>query len=682
MSIETYRDYIYRDISDEDATYNKKNPNKMNLYDLKLIYQTSVKLVNLLPGIFMQSNKKLSELLEKYYVNENDRKNLGKFMTIIKEVTYKDISEIKEIHNWKDIYQIVRAHKWQVGNNQLYGNKHMWKKINLECKGKWFLMPEDMDTIYKLIIKGITSQSKKWFYKQLEAMFESKPSVDKSEIYYHDHIYKLLYLLDNDIKLYIEGTIFNENCVVDVEKTKQYKEEYEEKDNEFKKKLKENKRVYGPQMYSDVVKEFNKKVENSFGYHLIPNEIWNFKDKIDREIAEHVVKTHITKRNNPYLKYYMLSENFLGKIESSFNILPDEKVEFLQKSVELYEKDITNDEKLENKFPLNYIKHVMGKEEIWEDMYEKIKKEMSLFNEKPSARSIENEINEWFETRKEKNLGWPMPDRKELAKKIWEEINGLEYEFRPTSSKLRDKEKEKIQKHILGEIQKKVDDQMKRAKEIEEELKNQTHSRQQSLRERDKQYSLLREQQQQLGKVDRFPRWGSAQKDDVRKFIWPYEDGEITVIPFSFSSLKDIFENKKLEAQFSDASVKGKDKLNHNGRNFSQPFPKLVYTGATIGEDEEKKLQKNDEIINFKETDRQLHEGYKLTRDKICMKINRIIKNIKNKEKKGNEYDLTGALNKIIKDDKFNLVIYRPPEGTGVGNNGGAGLLLDIKLRF
>ena len=64
------------------------------------------------------------------------------------------------------------------------------------------------------------------------------------------------------------------------------------------------------------------------------------------------------------------------------------------------------------------------------------------------------------------------------------------------------------------------------------------------------------------------------------------------------------------------------------------------------------------------------------------MKINRIIKNIKNKEKKGNEYDLTGALNKIIKDDKFNLVIYRPPEGTGVGNNGGAGLLLDIKLRF
>ena len=71
MSIETYRDYIYRDISDEDATYNKKNPNKMNLYDLKLIYQTSVKLVNLLPGIFMQSNKKLSELLEKYYTNEN-----------------------------------------------------------------------------------------------------------------------------------------------------------------------------------------------------------------------------------------------------------------------------------------------------------------------------------------------------------------------------------------------------------------------------------------------------------------------------------------------------------------------------------------------------------------------------------------------------------------------------------
>ena len=98
----------------------------------------------------------------------------------------------------------------------------MWKKINLECKGKWFLMPEDMDRIYELIIKGITTRAKEWVYEQLEAMFESKPSVDKSEIYYHDHIYKLLYLLDNDIKLYIEGTIFNENCVVDVEKRRKW----------------------------------------------------------------------------------------------------------------------------------------------------------------------------------------------------------------------------------------------------------------------------------------------------------------------------------------------------------------------------------------------------------------------------------------------------------------------------
>ena len=133
-----------------------------------------------------------------------------------------------------------------------------------------------------------------------------------------------------------------------------------------------------------------------------------------------VVKTH--NQTYPYLKYYMLSENFLGKIESSFNILPDEKVEFLQKSVELYEKDITNDEKLGNKFPLNYIKHVMGKEEIWEDMYEKIKKEMSLFNEKPSARTIKNDINEWFE----KTPNTSNKEEKEaLVNKIWSEINGL-----------------------------------------------------------------------------------------------------------------------------------------------------------------------------------------------------------------------------------------------------------------
>ena len=698
MSIETYRDYIYSKIPDDSATYNKEDPDRMNLNDLILLYETSIKREESLSDD-EESNKNLSEFLKKYYVNENDR-NLGKFMTIIK-FRNNDVVVKEEINNWKDIYDIVDEHKWKVGDKQLYGNLQMWKKIKLECKGRFFLMPKDMDTIYELIIKGITTESKKWFYEQLEAMLGSpppQPSVKDPEIYYHDHIYKLLYLLDNDIKLYIEGTIFNKNCVVDDDKTKQYRKDYEERDKLITEKLKENKKVYGPRMYSDVVKDFNEKVENSFGYHLIPNEIWNFKDKIDREIAERV-KTHITKRNNPYLKYYMLSEKFLGpKIDRKlFFIKPEEKVKFLQNSVELYKKDIMEDEEFViniplNKFPLNYIKHVMEKEEIWKDMYEKIETEMNLQLLRPSARTIEGDINEQFQSNLKENVNWKKEERIKLTDKIIGEIVSLESKVRGTESKLGDDEKKLIKKHILGEIQKKVSDQMNRARELEIEQQNEVNPLQQNLGQIQSREKRIQKQKINSGKADPFPKWSTVPKGkkdvNIEKFIWPYEKDEITVIPFTKSLLEDIFKNKNLVPQPASAQEAVKDKLKHNGpkfsRNFSQQIPKLLYTGATIipdKEKKEKKLQKNDEIINFKNiTDILMHSStYEWKRNKICREFKKIITDKANESEE--VYDLAGALTGI--PDKFNLVIYRPPEGTGAGDdNGSDGLLLDIKLRF